>query len=86
MSPSDPPEPSSPSCFAHEADDSYMGYASRTQIVAFLNEIRACAPKTPAARAVLIHRIRQMLPKVRDDDTYREVADLVRHLEDGNIA
>jgi hypothetical protein len=86
MSPSDPPEPSSPSCFAHEADDPYMGYASRTQIVAFLNEIRACARKTPAARAVLIHRIRQMLPKVRDDETYREVADLVRHLEDGNIA
>jgi hypothetical protein len=27
-----------------------------------------------------------MLPKVRDDETYREVADLVRHLEDGNIA
>lgn len=31
--------PSSPACFAHEADDSYMGFASRSEIAAFLNEL-----------------------------------------------
>jgi hypothetical protein len=35
----DPKEPSSPACLAHEADDAYMGYASRSEIVAFLNEL-----------------------------------------------
>jgi len=35
----DRPEPSSPACLAHEADDAYMGYASREEIAAFLNEL-----------------------------------------------
>jgi hypothetical protein len=35
----DPKEPSSPACLAHEADDTYMGYASRSEIAAFLNEL-----------------------------------------------
>jgi hypothetical protein len=33
------PEPASPACLAHEADDTYMGYASRDEIAAFLNEL-----------------------------------------------
>ncbi len=37
--PTKPPEPSSPACFAHEADDSYMGYATRDEIAVFLNEL-----------------------------------------------
>ncbi len=32
-------EPSSPACLAHEADDAYMGYASKDEIAAFLNEL-----------------------------------------------
>ncbi len=32
-------EPSSPACLAHEADDTYMGFASRDEIAAFLNEL-----------------------------------------------
>ncbi len=32
-------EPSSPACLAHEADDAYMGYATRQEIAAFLNEL-----------------------------------------------
>jgi superfamily I DNA/RNA helicase len=32
-------EPSSPACLAHEADDAYMGFASRDEIAAFLNEL-----------------------------------------------
>lgn len=83
MSPSQPAEPSSPSCFAHEADDSYMGYASSAEIVAFLQEVRACTLRTAAAREQSIHRIRQMLPKVRDDALYRELAGLAQDLESG---
>ncbi len=33
------PELSSPACWAHEADDAYMGYASRDELLAFLNEL-----------------------------------------------
>ena len=33
------PEPASPACLAHEADDAYMGYASKDEIAAFLNEL-----------------------------------------------
>ncbi|MBS0520200.1 MAG: hypothetical protein JSR90_16005 [Proteobacteria bacterium] len=32
-------QPSSPACLAHEADDAYMGFASRDEIVAFLTEL-----------------------------------------------
>jgi len=32
-------EPSSPACLAHEADDAYMGFATRDELVAFLNEL-----------------------------------------------
>jgi hypothetical protein len=32
-------EPSSPACLAHEGDDAYMGFASRDELVAFLNEL-----------------------------------------------
>ena len=31
--------PSSPACLAHEAEDTYMGFASRDEIAAFLNEL-----------------------------------------------
>jgi hypothetical protein len=35
----DPKEPSSPACLAHEADDAYMGFATRDELAAFLNEL-----------------------------------------------
>jgi len=35
----DRPEPASPACLAHEADDAYMGYATRDELAAFLNEL-----------------------------------------------
>lgn len=35
----EPKDTSSPACLAHEADDSYMGYASRSELAAFLNEL-----------------------------------------------
>ena len=33
------PETSSPACLAHEADDAYMGYATKEELGAFLNEL-----------------------------------------------
>jgi len=33
------PQPASPACLAHEADDAYMGYANKDEIAAFLNEL-----------------------------------------------
>jgi hypothetical protein len=35
----DRPEPSSPACLAHEGDDAYMGYATKDELAAFLNEL-----------------------------------------------
>lgn len=32
-------EVSSPACSMHEADEAYMGYASKDELVAFLNEL-----------------------------------------------
>jgi len=32
-------EPSSPACLANEADDAYMGFATRDELAAFLNEL-----------------------------------------------
>jgi hypothetical protein len=32
-------EPSSPTCLAHEANDAYMGFATRAELAAFLNEL-----------------------------------------------
>jgi hypothetical protein len=78
MSPSEPSEPSSPSCFAHEADDAYMGYATPAELSAFLQEVRV-------ARSALVRRIRQMLPKVRDDVLYRDLAAIADGLEAGNV-
>jgi hypothetical protein len=36
---SDRPEPTSPACLAHEANDAYMGYATKDELGAFLNEL-----------------------------------------------
>ncbi len=37
--PDKPVESSSPACLMHEADDAYMGYATRDELAAFLNEL-----------------------------------------------
>jgi hypothetical protein len=65
----DPKEPASPACSAHEADDAYMGFASRAEIAAFLKELEA------AERAGRPHAemLRRMLPRVRDDELHRQL-------------
>ena len=60
-------EPASPACLAHEADDSYMGFASREEVVRFMGELDA-APA--AAKPELLRRI---LPKIRDDLLHAEL-------------
>jgi hypothetical protein len=65
----DPKETASPACSAHEADDAYMGFASRTEIAAFLKEL-AMAEEAGRPHAEML---RKMLPRVRDDVLYREL-------------
>jgi hypothetical protein len=62
-------EPSSPACLAHEADDAYMGYASRAEIVAFLKALAEAERNGEPVADML----RAMLPKVRDDALYGEL-------------
>lgn len=57
-------EPSSPACLAHEADDAYMGFATKAEIAAFLAGL-----ETADAEA-----IRKMLPRIRDDGLHRELS------------
>ncbi len=53
----EPKDPASPACLAHEADDAYMGFASRDEIAAFLARLATASAD----------EIRKMLPRVRDD-------------------
>ena len=50
-------EPASPACLAHEADDAYMGFATKAEIAAFLKDLEAADAEA----------IRKMLPRIRDD-------------------
>ena len=50
-------DPASPACLAHEADDTYMGFAGRNEIAAFLARLATASAD----------EIRKMLPRVRDD-------------------
>ena len=56
-------EPASPACLAHEADDAYMGFATRAEIAAFLKTLEAADADT----------IRKMLPRIRDDVLHKEL-------------
>ena len=66
-------KPASPACSAHEADDAYMGFASKAEIAAFL--ARLDLKKLDRADAAAI---RKMLPRIRDDALHRELADRLR--------
>jgi hypothetical protein len=69
--PKDPShEPRSPACLAHEADDAYMGFATKAEIAAFLKAL-AAAEDSGRPHSELL---RQMLPKVRDDVLHRELS------------
>jgi hypothetical protein len=72
-----PHEPASPSCSAHEADDAYMGFASKAEIAAFLKELSAAEQGGRPHAAML----RKMLPRVRDDHLHRELLLKLRQQE-----
>ena len=65
-----PKEPSSPACLAHEADDAYMGFATKAEIAAFLKAL-AEAEQADRPHAELLRKI---LSRVRDDALYRELS------------
>ena len=66
---SDRTEPASPACSAHEADDAYMGFASRAEIAAFLKDL-AAAEEAGRPHAEML---RKMLPRIRNDVLHREL-------------
>jgi hypothetical protein len=74
---SKPREPASPACSAHEADDAYMGFASRPEIATFLKEL-AAAEQSGRPRAEMLRRI---LPRIRDDQLHQELAAKLREEE-----
>ena len=74
---SDPKEFASPACSANEADDAYMGFASRAEIKTFLEEL-ADAQRSGRPQAEMLRR---MLPKIRDDALHRELTAKLRTQE-----
>jgi len=66
-------EPSSPACLAHEADDAYMGFATKAEIAAFLKDLDKADAEA----------IRKMLPRVRDDVLHRELSARLQAIESG---
>ena len=72
-----PPDdaPASPACLAHEADDGYMGFATREEIVQLLTALETAAP---GARADML---RKMLPRIRDDVLHAELKDRLATIE-----
>lgn len=64
-------EPSSPACLAHEADDSYMGFATKAEIASFLAGLETADAES----------IRKMLPRIRDDVLHKELSSKIKDLE-----
>lgn len=67
----EPEEPSSPACLAHEADDAYMGFATREEIAVFLAGLETADAES----------IRKMLPRIRDDVLHKELSNKIKDLE-----
>jgi hypothetical protein len=60
-------KPSSPVCYIEEADDTYMGFASKAEIAAFLAELAEAERSGQPTDEML----RRMLPRIRDDHLHR---------------
>jgi hypothetical protein len=81
----EPVEVSSPACGMHEADDSYMGYAGREELIGFLNELleaeRAGARVTlETANEAGAGAIAALLTAIQQDEM-RWCGMLLRHLK-----
>lgn len=64
------PESSSPVCYIDEADDTYMGFASKAEIAAFLAELAEAERLGQPTDEML----RRMLPRIRDDHLHGELS------------
>jgi hypothetical protein len=78
-------ESSSPACSMHAADDAYMGYADKNELIIFLNELleaeRAGARVTlESARATGDGPIAELMRTIQRDEA-RWCGMLLRHLE-----
>lgn len=67
----EPKEASSPACLAHEADDAYMGFATRAEIAAFM----------AALDTADVASIRRMLPRIRDDLLHEQLSRRLEAIE-----
>jgi hypothetical protein len=67
----EPKESSSPACLAHEADDAYMGFATKDEIAAFLKDIDQRDADS----------IRKMLPRIRDEVLHSELSLRLKAIE-----
>jgi Domain of unknown function (DUF6306) len=81
----EPAELSSPACSMSEADDTYMGYAGRAELVGFLNELleaeRAGARVTlKSAREAGAGPVAKLLWTIQRDEA-RWCAMLIRHIK-----
>ncbi len=67
-------EPASPVCYAREADDTYMGYATRDELLAFLNELLEA--ERAGARVTARTSVEAAAPQVKAlmRDIYRDEA------------
>lgn len=78
-------EVSSPACSMHEADNTYMGYASKDELILFLNELleaeRAGARVTlKSAHAAENRPIAELMRTIHEDEE-RWCAMLLRHIK-----
>lgn len=64
-------EPSSPACLAHEADDAYMGFATKAEIASFLAGLDTADAE----------QIRKMLPRIRDDVLHKKVSERLAEID-----
>jgi len=67
----EPKEQSSPACLAHEADNAYMGFATKAEIAAFLKDLERADAEA----------IRKMLPRIRDDILHKELSLRLKAIE-----
>jgi hypothetical protein len=68
----------SPVCYARETSDLYAGYATREELLAFLNEL------LEAERAI-VRKLREILPRIRDDAMHADFSGMLKS-HDENIA
>jgi hypothetical protein len=78
---------------SHKADEAYMGYAGRDELIAFLNELleaeragarvtlESAAAAGSGAIAELVRKLREMLARVRDNQLHADPTEMLRSHE-----